>query len=79
MTSERLKELNGIEKEIDYIKKTIKALNSAERIRDELIMTGPKGSCYIDGKYVDFKVLKQLTLASLKEKLESLEKEFNEA
>ena len=79
MTSERLKELNEIEKEIDYIKKNIKALNSAEKIRDDLIMFGPNGSCYIDSKYVNFKVLKQLTLASLNEKLAKLEKEFNEA
>lgn len=79
MTSERLKELNEIEKEIDHIKKNIKALDSAKNIQDNAIRLGPNDFCYIESKYVNFKVLKQLTLASLNEKLESLEKQFNEA
>lgn len=79
MTSERLKELNEIEKEIDYIKKNIKALNSAERLRDDLVLFGSRDSLFLDKEYVDFKILKQLTLASLNEKLAKLEKEFNEA
>ena len=79
MTRERLKELNEIEKEIDYIKKNIKALNSAENIQDNFIKLGPNDFLFIDSKYVNFKTLKQLTLGSLNEKLAKLEKEFNEA
>lgn len=79
MTSERLKELNGIEKEINNIKKSIEALNSTERLRDDLVLFGSRGALFLDKEYVDFKILKQLTLASLNEKLAKLEKEFNEA
>lgn len=79
MTSERLKELNGIEKEINNIKKSIEALNSTERLREDLVLFGSRGSLFLDKEYVDFKILKQLTLASLNEKLAKLEKEFNEA
>lgn len=78
MTRERLKELNEIQKEIDHIKKNINALNSSENIQDNFIKLGPNDFSFLDSKYVNFNALKQLTLDSLKEKLESLEKEFNE-
>lgn len=79
MTNERLKELNEIKKRIDNIKDSIEKLNSAEKLRDNLVLFGSKGVCFLDNEYVDFKILKQLTLASLNEKLAKLEEEFNEA
>lgn len=79
MTNERLEELNKIKKRIDHIKDSIEKLNSAEKLRDNLVLFGSKGVCSLDNEHVDFKILKQLTLASLNEKLVKLEEEFNEA
>lgn len=79
MTNERLKELNEIKMEIENIKESMKILDYAERLQDNLVLSGPKGVRFLNKEHVDFELLKQSALASLNERLAKLEEEFKEA
>ena len=83
MNDEQLKRGQELKSEIDKLKNEIEYWEKAEcivEIRMQYTTAYPSESRSVadDGRYVNFDVLKTLTLQSMRTELEKLEKEYRE-
>lgn len=77
MTEERLKKSNELLKQIKEYQKEIDCWENAVRFRcDEVALRSNETGYEVKAKYVDFEVMKTLTLSRLKKELEVLKTEF---
>ena len=72
MNAEKLKRATELNIDIKEIKDQIENLEKSDRINDDLnLSTG-----YLRRKFIDFNLFKTITIAQLKELLQSKENEF---
>lgn len=77
MTEERLKKANELLERIKEYQKEINFWEKAIRFRgDEVALRSDNIGYEVKTKYIDFEVMKTLTLSRLKKELEVLETEF---
>lgn len=74
MNAEKLEQANSLSDRIKEIKNQIDSLTQSHSISESKISTS---TGYLYTKFVDFKLLKTITLAQLQEQLSKLETEFN--
>lgn len=81
MTEEQLKTAIELNKDIEYLKNQLDRWKNAESFKEKTItLWCPKigGQMSIDNSYIDFEIIKALTISTITKKLEELENQFKD-